>query len=421
MGARSQQRGDSPPGSWHKGPTYFVHARSGPRDATPEPSVEPAEAVLQFLKSVGPRAESEFYLRVYRSMPREAFAAICVDGRLASPSDGGVAFDLRLLHYLALSPVVVLGLDSPAHARADAEHLLAHLRALGVPCDGPFGTDGCEAVRSTARAGQLPVLTLAQTAHADRIAALGSVLSALGTSKLVFLRQAGGLKRDGERISLVNLTTEVEPLREQAALSPAELAVVTAAQQLMATLCGPTADPPQATQASVTASITSPLNLLHELFTVRGAGTLLRRGAVVVRHEGLAGVDRAALLRALEASFARPMDEALLSAEHSHCYVADRYRGVALISDCPFGAYLDKFAVTPLARGEGVGRDLWQAVVNDHPTLLWRARAENPITAWYEHQSEGRFRRGEWTVYLRGIEPEQVPAAIAFAVQRPHT
>lgn len=389
--------------------------------------MEPAEAVLQFLKSVGPRAESEFYLRIYRSAPRESFAALCVDGPFETPGDDGVAFDLRLLHYLDLFPVVVLGLGDPTGAREDAERLLARVSALGVPGSGPYGADATAGIRAAARAGELPLVVLEQPSAQDRVEALGDVLRALRTRKLVFLRQTGGLKRQGERISLINLRTEVQPLREQVALSPSELALLDAAERLVS------ATAPRATEAGhpvpmstalsppMTASITSPLNLLHELFTIRGAGTLLRRGALVVRHDDLRDVDRDALLSALEDSFERPMAQDVLHAGLRHCYVADNYRGVALVSDCPFGGYLDKFAVAPLARGEGVGRDLWESVVHDHPTLLWRARAENPITNWYEQQSDGRFRRGTWTVYLRGLEPEQVPAAIAFALAQPQT
>lgn len=387
------------------------HLRRTPTKTKP---VETAEAVLQFLKSVGPRAESELYLREYRSAQPEAFATICVDAQVMSSADDGLAFDLRLLHSLGLMPVVVFGLLEPASVAGHARALAKRLANIGVRSEGPFSSEQRDKVRDAARSGALPILGLGQASAEVRLDAVRLLLHELMTRKLVFLRETGGLRAGGERISLINLSTEVEALRQQAALSEAELSVLAAAEGLVLSTAGSQRKGPP-----LTASITSPLNLLHELFTVRGAGTLLRRGAQVATYDGLGGVDETALVSALEASFGRPMGAGLRDRCYERCYVADAYRGVALTTACPFGGYLDKFAVTPLARGEGVGRDLWQAVVSDYPRLLWRARAQNPVTGWYEQQSDGRFRRGAWTVYTRGVEPDDLAAAIAFAVAQP--
>lgn len=371
--------------------------------------MEPAEAVLQFLRSVGPRAEAEFYLRLFRSQPREAFAALAVDASTMRQNADAVALDLRLLCHLDLTPAVIVGLWDPQAARAQADSLLRRLDAMQIAYAGPFSTTKTSAIAQAAQAGRIPLVMPAEARLDARMANLGELLEQLATRKLIFLREAGGVRRDGERISVVNVTTEAARLVADASLGEADRELIALSQRLLR----------QRESRHLLIAMTSPLNLLHELFTVRGAGTLLRRGAQVSRHEGLSGVDPDRLLETLEASFERPVRRELLQRHFTHCYVADDYRGVALLAPCPFGGYLDKFAVTAVARGEGLGRDLWEAVIADYPKLLWRARPQNPVAGWYEQQCEARWHRGPWTVYMRGIEPDQAAEAIAFASERP--
>ena len=105
--------------------------------------------------------------------------------------------------------------------------------------------------------------------------------------------------------------------------------------------------------------------------------------------------------------------------EGVRCYLEESYRGAALVQPIALGGYLSKFAVTREAQGEGIGQDLWSALSVDYPALLWRARESNPIRGWYERVCQGRFAAGEWTVYFRGLRPEQIEPAIALALAQP--
>ena len=82
-------------------------------------------------------------------------------------------------------------------------------------------------------------------------------------------------------------------------------------------------------------------------------------------------------------------------------------------------AYLSKLAVEPVAQGEGIARDLWQALARDHAAFFWRARPQNPITSWYLSRCDGVLRLSDWHVYWRGLAPEQIPGAVAEALARP--
>lgn len=372
--------------------------------------MEPAEAVLKFLRSVGPRTEAEFYLRQFRSTPKERFAVLAVDPAIMVTSADAVAMDLRFLAQLELFPVVLLGLLDPRNAARQATALKNLLDSQQVQTTGPLPCTHHAAIAQSAAEGALPLVALEpeQTPEA-RWAALGALLSALRTHKLICLRPTGGLRLGGERLSLIDLESEYVPIRDAPNLTNGDRELLERARHLVF----------EQVQHRLLIALTSPINLLHELFTVRGAGTLLRRGAVIQRHEGLAGVDTARLLQMLAASFERSPNPELLQRSYAHCYLESQYRGSALLGQSPFGGYLSKFAVSRQAQGEGIGRDLWRAIVQDYPRMLWRARRHNPISTWYEQQCEGLYRQGDWTVYTRGVPSQELPEAIAFALAQP--
>jgi acetylglutamate kinase len=159
--------------------------------------------------------------------------------------------------------------------------------------------------------------------------------------------------------------------------------------------------------------------LLRELFTVKGAGTLLRKGVRIERHLDHRSLDRPRLLALLASSFGKPPAPSVLERPLRALYLEEAYRGAALVADSPLGPYLSKFAVTREAQGEGIGQDLWNALSADCPSLFWRARRDNPIRAWYERQCDGRYDSGPWTVYVRGLPHAQLPAAVDFALAQP--
>ncbi len=167
------------------------------------------------------------------------------------------------------------------------------------------------------------------------------------------------------------------------------------------------------------ATITSPLNLMRELFTVKGAGTMLRRGAVITRHEGYEGVDTQRLRTLIASSFGRAPTDAFFERPVLRVYIEEAYRGCAIVTDSPFGPYLTKFATDREARGEGIARDLWDAMQADSTAVFWRARSSNPINEWYTKLADGLVKTPEWWVFWKGIAMERVPDAVAFALSQP--
>ena len=166
----------------------------------------------------------------------------------------------------------------------------------------------------------------------------------------------------------------------------------------------------------LTIAITSPLNLMRELFTVKGAGTLLRRGAVIERRNSYDEVEVDRLRQLLASSFGRAPYERFFEKPVLRIYLEQNYRGAAILQTTPLGAYLTKFAVDREAQGEGIARELWDAFAADHPAVFWRARATNPINEWYTKLADGMARFPDWTVFWKGVPYEHAPMAIAYAL-----
>ena len=382
-------------------------------DPPPEPlaagALEPAEVVLRFLEGVGAGSEAEFYLRLFRSRPSERFATIAVLAHALEDHAGNVTFDLRLLRQLGLTPVVVIGLDAPGDAAGRAARLVDRLAAAGVDAVLLPANVARDRIAAATAAGRIPVLTIDAGTAARRLDDLASLAGALETRKLILLRTEGGLRRHGEPLNMVNLSTEFAQLHGGDGLSVVDRDLLADVRRLVFDLV----------PHRLLVSMASPLNLLHELFTVRGAGTLLRKGAVIGRYDGYDGVDIGRLATLIASGFGRSPRPGFFAAAPRHSYVEAAYRGAALVTDTALGAYLTKFAVTREAQGEGIGNDLWRAVIADHPTLIWRARRDNPIRTWYERQCDGRFDTPPWTVYVRGLTADRMGDAVALATAQP--
>ncbi len=377
----------------------------------PDPVPPGGEVVLRFLSSIGRPAEAQQYLDLFRSEHPERFAVVHVADAVVRHAADALAVELRYLVELGLEPVLVFGAVEPRGAARAAERMA---QALGPVASRPCPMRAAD-VTTVCRAGAIPLCTIErEDGGADgRFDAIADLCAALGTRKLVFVTRRSGFQPAGGRtISAIDLTTERNAWLAPGAL-PAE------PQKLLRQIARVIDRVPH----RLTVSVTSPLDLLRELFTVKGAGTLVRRSSAITRHLTWDGVDRARLLQLVEESFGRSLVPGYDTRPVLAVYVADEYRGAAIVTPAPLAPYLSKFAVGTVSRGEGVGRDLWRAMEQHMPRLFWRSRADNPITSWYRENCDGMARfqlAGEtWWALWRGLAPIEIPLAIEYCASSP--
>jgi acetylglutamate kinase len=390
------------------------------------PSPDAAGVVLTFLESVGRRSEAELYLKLFRELPKESFAIIAAEAAVIRHAAGSLVEQLRFLRELGLFAPVAVGLFEPAAAEKSATRLAKRAAHMGAVVEEARDPELGARVREELDAENLPIVSFAgteQESARDRFERVGQLAAELGTRKIVVLRRRGGLRRYGrsvlspstsladvERgISVVNLRTDLDGLREPRALPSDDAELLECIGTILA----------RPDCASVVAAVTSPLSLLHELFTVKGAGTLIKRGTAIERHPTYDSLDRARLVGLLESSFGRPLLPSFFEEPPLSIHLEEAYRAAAIVVPGKTVPYLTKFAVDRVAQGEGMGRDLWEAVAKDHSKLFWRARVENPIASWYGAICDGMLKVGSWAVYFRGVEPGATPALVEEALARP--
>jgi N-acetyltransferase of N-acetylglutamate synthase len=402
----------------------------------PKPQVIPPDIVVTLVESVGRREDAEFYLRLFRELPKHSFAIVAPDASALDAAQGRVASDLRFLAHLGLFAPVVLGLFRPVEAEAQADALsrelgAARLKSRRYAAHVPRLVERLERDLDESR---IPIVVFSEKVPLlfSRFAQLGEWARQLGVLKLVLLRGRGGvgphaqgsieLSRDHQLlttergISLINLRRDHDALLASGALDEDDRDLLAGVREAMqGDEAKAEARGPSTTERLVT-SVTAPTNLLHELFTVKGAGTLLKHGSLIEFHRDYTSVDRPRLEALLTATFGRNLKRTFFDREPIGVYVEQGYLGAAVVSAGEKATYLTKFVVDRLAQGLGIGRDLWEAVTRDHERLFWRARPQNPITQWYQSQCDGMVRTRDWNVYWRGVEHEHIPSLIREAV-----
>jgi acetylglutamate kinase len=320
--------------------------------------------------------------------------------------------------------VVLLGLFDARDADRQAQRVHDWLDEDQVPARViQAGADLPEAAQAAVDAAiadsTIPLLSLegAKEASADdRFGLLGALAGRLETRKVVFLSASSGLEREGAPpISLVNLSADYERLLGRSGnLSRRHGTLLRQVKVLLDSM-------PQ----RMSVSVVNPLQLLRELFTINGAGTLIRKGSRIERHTGFTGVDRVRLRALIESAFGRRLLEGAvdpggrLEQATERLYLEESYLGAALLAQSPVGPYLTKFAVERQAQGEGIGTDLWALLTRDYPAFFWRARPSNPITPWYVKQCDGLVRLPQWHVFWRGLPPDGISTAIDYALAAP--
>jgi len=387
------------------------------------PSV--GHAVLKFLRSVGRPAEAELYLSLFRSLPRGRFALLVPTDAVLNESSGTLAEQMSFLQELGLYPSIVLGATEPVDPLLEG-YLTSALSEAGVAAEivPLVDGEGWSRAEHVFAESHVPILRFDQPGEGR----LANLAGKMKPRKIVVLKSDGGLgPHEPGRLELspghvlltrqsglfaVNLRSDLSALASEESLSTDDLLWLGRAERWLEAGAEGGVNP-------TTVSFASPLSLLRELFTVRGEGTLVKLGSVILRCSSYAEADRARIEQLLSESFERSVKKSFWERSPARFYVEQAYRGMALLEPGVRDVtYLSKFAVLPFARGEGLGQDLWWEMRKDTPQLYWRARPDNPINGFYLSACDGVHKTADWHVYYCGVAPSVIPELIADALSR---
>jgi bifunctional N-acetylglutamate synthase/kinase len=335
----------------------------------------------------------------------------------------------------------------PTHEAAIAlAKMVQPLKVIWLRPEGGLRTAGGEVIRSVDLARDAPQLVgEGGGALAGGLFGLGSAASS--GEHVDFSAEMLDSASSATEAAEAERAAKVEACVEELALSPADASSLVELASFHEVLREPGA----------TVSVTTPEFLAEELFTHKGAGTLITRGERVYVHSSLETVDLPRLYALIGKAFAMPLPEGYIeglfaSGRLKRVYITEEYRGAAVVlhaegmtsaagaegaaagpaSSSGGVSYLDKFAVDPSAQGDKLGEVLWKAMVQRERKLFWRSRTSNRVNPWYYEQSDGCYKAsgtsrrdgaptGQWTVFWRNMGDDEVMKAVDIALALPAT
>ena len=407
--------------------------------------------VNQVLSQLGTSREAQYYLKQYSEDDLQ-FAVIKIGGAVLEEQLKPLASALAFLSNLGLMPIILHGagpqLDvaleqasirtvkrnglrvttpdvmevaRPVIYRANRRLVSAledeGVRATGIQhgvfvCDyldqdelglvGDIKRIDLEAIRETVQRGALPVVACLGESPTGQVMNINADIAAreliweVKPHKILFLTGTGGLlDENGRIISAISLRTDYDWLIEQDWVHSGMQLKLEQIGQLLSGL-----------PDSASVSITSVGSLARELFTHRGAGTLIRNGEEIIEFTEFSPDLQRKSTRLLEQSFSRVLKDDYYENLPIECVLAsESFGAMAIVLKGVDGVpYLDKFAVTPEAQGAGLGAAVWQSLVHRCPQLYWRSRTQNPITSWYFDQADSSYTAEHWVAFSVGIE-----------------
>jgi len=413
------------------------------------PSLTTRQTIVQLLSNMQDGKEIRSYLQRFSSIDQSRFAVIKIGGAILQDQLKETADALAFLHTVGLTPIVIHGggpqLDATLKERGietpkidglrvtDAAtmdvardvfigeniKLVEAVRAEGVEADGliagvieaeyldreKYGFVGeptnvrLGMLRSIVRSGAIPILTCLGIAPGGQLlningdSATRAVVAALQPMKVIFLTSTGGLLDKHKRpMHSINLASDYEKLMKADWVQGGMRLKIAEIKRLL-----------DALPLTSSVSMTTPQGLVRELFTHGGSGTLIRQGEAIRTFTSKARLDRAKTEELVESAFGRKLKPSWWDGINVHqVYMSERYRAGAILTKIDDFVYLDKFAVTEEARGEGLSRTIWRQFSKQNPAFWWRSRTANNFNAFYNDMATGVVKKGYWTIYWVG-------------------
>lgn len=425
--------------------------------------------------AIGP--EADFYLQEMRELEPGRFAVIKVGGETVNQDLESLTSDIAMLADLGLYPVIVHGgkpqinadleaggitpkrhnglritdedtLESVQRGLGQVNKLLVDtLASKGVEAVGITGgvfeahykdrevlgyvgeVDRVDtsAIQEAVEAGKVPIVScLGEDSEGNPLNINGDpAAQALGAAmqphRFIMLTDVPGvLGRDRRVMSVLNDTQKVESLIADGTISEGMIPKVESGMRALHDL-----------PADSSVVITNPQTLIRELFTHQGGGTLLRHGDAIAHLPSVQAVDQDAVRALIETSLGKQLVDDYFEQlpEDAEVFITDRgYRGLAIVLPGAPGqpAYIDKLVVRPEDQGHGIGDELVDKVLDEHPEgVYWRVRKDNKSLDWYRSRGRGQeydWNDDEWIVFFtQEVKPDDRARYAGMAILKEQT
>lgn len=416
------------------------------------------EIVSQALRSIGSKRESQQWLKLFSSA--QNFCVLKVGGAILTEHLDELCRSLLFLYELGLYPVIVHGAGPQLNRlleeagvepqfsegiritdaktlgvarklfREENLKLTDKLDQLGVATrslSGVFMADyldkekwgyvgkvskvNAAAINNSIKAGYIPIMTSLAESEDGRLlnvnadSAAAELARALEPLKVVYLSEKGGLfDGNGGKISQINLDEEFDYIMSQPWCRYGTRLKIKEIKELLDTL-------PQ----SSSVAIIRPSDLLKELFTNSGAGTLIRRGDKIQKVSSLSGFqDLGKIKETLTGDYKDLSTEAtvdrfieFLAANPFTAYYDDSMSCLAIVlppsADRPM-ATLATLNITKSGWLGNVAENVFSAIKKDNPSLYWTVSGADENLTWFFEKSDGSFNCNSSVLFYYGCD-----------------
>ncbi len=369
------------------------------------------ELLYRFFEITGNDKDSLVYLRNFRKQSPESFALIYCDPQSFIETGESLLFNLKLLLQLELFPILLLNNSIPEYIKLfygklinfESENLQNVLNLSLIELNNQ---NYLEQIKISIQNKKIPMLVI-QDPHTDQdelTDILKDLIERIKFRKVVYLSpERLFLNERGDPISLINYNQETDIEERLKRYSPKEQLMARKIRYLLT----------EKNEILRSVSVTTPISLFKELFTVKGSGTFFKLGSEIKKIKPNK-IDKEKLRKLLEISFQKKVKEEFLESKLQYIILESEYRGAAIIKKTKYGSLLSKFAVDEIARGEGIGREIWDRMKQEFPTIFWRAKKDNPINKWYHKECEGMIKWEDWNIYWIGLPFKNIEKVVLF-------
>ncbi len=408
------------------------------------------DMLLQLIHRIGSKSEFNLYLDLFHKIPKIEFAVIKISGQSLSKNLTVIAEDIAYLNKLDIFPVLIHGAGTELDKafsnsrkingiritrKEDInkvisifndlnEELTQRINELGGSADKCGPVFNCQQLLQYGLVGQIkqvnrrqieelvnrkvtPVISPlgmndGQYLNINADTAAKELVRAIQPRKLIMLTETGGiLDRNGAVISFINVSfkEKLKGISGGMALKVQEISEFLK----------------DGLDCSVV--ITSPRNLLKEIFTIRGGGTFIKYHHILSTTH-IESLNKQRIIELLEDAFDKNLQGNYINREISEVIYQKDYEGIAIITHIDNIPYLDKFAVAKFRQGTGLGKSLWTKVIEKYPRLIWRAKPRNPLNIFYMKNCHGLIKDPRWYVYWRNLKRKEILSRVAAVINQ---
>ena len=369
------------------------------------------EILESLLEITEDKKAGKLFLKQFRSLKPETFAALYISPDVIAQSGEALLYEIKQLFNVHLFPVLFLHKDSISYIKQF--YLLGSNRAAlqqKIPVTVIRKRQNLkQKIIQAIKNNTIPAVII-NPAEGGLFTILRELCLEIETNKLIYLWNHAGI-RDKDTDSIIYniyINKNLDDILENRLKTNDEKDLLTNIKSVFK----------ENSNSAFSVVVTAPVSLLKELFTVKGSGTLIKRGCKITIHNSVESTDMEKLEKMISDSFKKKLKPGFFRKNFDLIILETQYRGCAVLKQTSLGHFLSKYAVDDIARGEGIGGEIWDAMRKNCPVIFWRAKKENSINQWYCENADGIVKTGNWNIYWIGLATEKISEVADFLLRQ---